>query len=129
MLVVLTVKDARTGAHHLDIPFRDNGHIVHTVPVRPVAFKRDTDDLHVVMGMGAESHASLNRIVIKYPQCAEMHSFRVVVTGKAETVKAVQPAMVRMPPGGSLMYNHIFHLGKFIKQRSLQKSPASNKLD
>jgi site-specific DNA-methyltransferase (adenine-specific) len=54
--------------------------------------------LPAVMGMLAEAHPTFHHIVIQYPQHAEVHALRMVVSGKAEGVVAVKPAVVGMAP-------------------------------
>jgi hypothetical protein len=50
-VVVFAVEDSFTGAHHLDLAGGDDLFVTHIILVGQAAFERDTDDLHIIMGV------------------------------------------------------------------------------
>ena len=73
--------------------------IAHVILVFQSAFQRDGYNLHVVMRVGAITASGCHLIVFEDAQDPKMHAVRFVVTGKVETVVAVQPAMVGLAAG------------------------------
>jgi hypothetical protein len=48
--------------------------------------------------MFSEAHATIHAIIVQYPQYTKMHPFGIIISGKTETVKTFQPAVVGMAP-------------------------------
>ena len=88
-----------SSTHHLHISFFDNSGIAHAVFVFEVPFQRDGDDLHIVVGMGAEPHALGHSVVIEDAQYAEVSPLRVVIISEAKGVMGIQPAMIGVATG------------------------------
>ena len=86
VLVVFTVVYSCTCAHHLHIPFFDNGQVSHAVLVFQVTLQGDGDDFHVLMGMGPETLSRGHCVVVEYAQHTETHSLRIVVFGKTKSM-------------------------------------------
>ena len=68
--------------------------IAHAVPVLQGAFDDDADDLHVAMGVGAETLSGCHAIVVDHTQVAKTHVLGVVVASERKTVPAGKPAEV-----------------------------------
>jgi hypothetical protein len=97
------MKNALPGAHYLDLARSDDLPVPHIVFMDETSLERDTDDLHIVMGMGAKTPAPFYPIVVEYPKHAELYPLGIIIAGEAEGEVAVQPAMVGMTTGRCLM--------------------------
>src|SRR5689334_20779307 len=84
IMIELTMRDARPGAHDLHLVRMYDSGIAHAVPMLQLSFKDDRDDLHIIMRMCAEAHAAGNGIIIKDAQRAKMHLPRIMPARKAE---------------------------------------------
>ena len=58
------------------------------------------DDFHVAVAVGAEAGARRDAVFIDHAQVAEAHVARIVIVGKREAVKALEPAVVGIAPVG-----------------------------
>ena len=67
------------------------------------------NNLHVIMRMLAEAHPSIQTIIIQNPQKPEVQAIGIVISGKAERMPGVKPAVVGMASCVSFM-KFGFHL-------------------
>ena len=91
ILIVFAVRDAGTGAHHLDVSMLDDGYIAHAVFVLQVTVQWNGNDLHIIMWMGAKASCGSDLIVIEDAKDPKVHPFRVMVIGKTKSVAAMEP--------------------------------------
>lgn len=96
--IELTVLDPRAGGHVLNITGLDDATVAHGVAVLEGAGKNVRDDLHVPVGMGAEAHAGLDRVVVDDSKGSEPHPFGIVVIGEAERVACIEPSVIGVAP-------------------------------
>ena len=100
--------DAGTGAHDLDLAFVQNRHVAHAVAVFEPAPERNADDLHVAVGVHAETRSRCDAVVIENPQRAEMDPLGIVIIRKTEGVCGLEPAVVEIAAGVCFV-NDSFH--------------------
>ena len=98
MRILLTMKYACSGAHHLDIALFYHSNVAHAVLMTQIAFQRNRDDFHIVVRMLPKSHSAGNRVVIQYAQSSEMHPVRIIIMSKAECMVGIQPTVISMSP-------------------------------
>ena len=91
---MLTVLNARSSAHDLNLARFYNGLIAHAVLVLKLPRKRDGNDFHVIVGVRAETHARSDFVVVQDTQHTKVHFLWIVIIRKAETMEAFEPAVV-----------------------------------
>src|SRR5258708_39621584 len=87
--VVFAVADAGAGAHALGVAGADDGARAEAVLVFERAFEDVGDDFHVVVGVGAETLAGGDPILIDNAEGAEVHVGWVVVGVEGEGMAGV----------------------------------------
>src|SRR5437762_14013761 len=84
--IELTVRDAASRAHELNLAGLEHAAVAHTVLVLQRAFQHVTEDFHVAVRMRAKALSGRDAIVVNDAQRAEADMRRVVVVGKRESV-------------------------------------------
>jgi hypothetical protein len=92
--VELAVYDPRAGRHGLYGVRTDDVPLAHAVLVREAALKYIADDLHIAMGMRAETFTGGDAIVVDYAQRPKSHVRRVVIVRKGKGMPGIEPATV-----------------------------------
>ena len=92
--IVFAVLHAAPRAHHLDLPRDDLRVIAQAVPVFDDPLEDISEDLHVLVAMGRETHAGVHEVLINDPQRPEGHVGRIVVVGETEAMPGHQPAVI-----------------------------------
>ena len=123
--VHLRVPDAGARAHALGQAGVDDAAVAHRVLVLELARQHPGDDLHVLVGMGAEAGAGPHDVVVVDEQQPVADVRGVVVAGEAERVVGVEPAAAwcgsGRPPGGRRSGN----IGGRFTRRSFCRQTAS----
>jgi hypothetical protein len=92
--VELAVANAGAGGHALHVARTDHRTIAHRILVRQFPVEDIADDLHVTVSVGTEAGTRLHAILIDHAQRTHPHALGVVVVGKGEGVKALEPTVV-----------------------------------
>src|SRR5579863_10247426 len=92
--VELAVHNSRARRHGLDGVRPYDSPIAHVVLVREAAFENVSDDLHVAVGMRAESPAGSDAILVHDAQRAESHVRGIVVIPEGKSMPGFAPAVV-----------------------------------
>ena len=58
------------------------------------AFHHDADDLHIAVGVGAETLSRLHAVVVDHTEAPKAHVLGVVIMAERKTVAARQPAEI-----------------------------------
>src|SRR5580692_2281006 len=101
--IPLRVLNPATRAHNLNIPNGKDAFNTRTVLMCQCPFKRDGDDLHVLVRMAVKSIPAFDDVVIKYTKCTKMNFFAIVPVAEAKGMVAVEPAKIDVTPFRSRM--------------------------
>jgi len=93
------VADAGARAHYLHIARFGAALVAQAVLVGDGAFTDIGDDFHVGVGMGRETRAGGDGVVVPHPQRAPAHAGRIVVAGEGKVVLGIEPAVVGTAKG------------------------------
>src|SRR2546429_616760 len=93
---------AGAGGHVLHFARADHAPVAHRVLVLQRAAEDVSDDLHVAMGMRAETLARHDQIIVDDAQAAEADPLRVKIIRETESVIGVQPAVFGVPSFGCI---------------------------
>src|SRR5690554_2486500 len=94
VFIVFAVCNTNTCAHHLHVTVFNHCHIAHAVFVFQVTFKGNGNYFHIVMRVTSKAHTGSDKVVVKHTQHSKVHSFRVVIVCKTESVSTLKPAVV-----------------------------------
>ena len=94
--VVFRMLDAAAGGHDLHIPCTEDSFDAGAVFMSQGPFQGNGNDLHVLVGMGIESVAAFDHIIVEDAQGTEMYLFPVMPIPETKRVMAVQPAEIYM---------------------------------
>ena len=97
------MRDAAACAHALHFAWPHHGAVSHRILVGQSAFDDVGNDFHVSVGMGGESCATGDAVVVDDTKGTVAHVVGVKVVGERETMMAVEPPVVRVSSfiGGS----------------------------
>ena len=82
--------------HALDVSGRDGLYVSKAILVGEFARQDISDDLHVLMAMGTKALSGGHTVFVDDSQIAPAHELRVVVIGKREGMKGLEPATVSL---------------------------------
>lgn len=105
--------NAAARAHELNLAGTEGASVAHAVFVLKCAFKDVAEDFHIAVRMGGEARPRCNDILIDDTQTAEAHVRGIVVISKAESVVAIEPAMVGMATLGGFAKGEFHSIGGF----------------
>ena len=92
--IKFTMLHSGSGGHVLNLALADLAAVAHGILVLQRAAQDVGDDLHVSVGMQAESHSRHYQVVVDDPQAAKAVPLRIIVIGEAEGVVGIQPTVV-----------------------------------
>src|ERR1700720_665743 len=92
--VGLAVTNAPPRRHTLSVAWKNHGAGAEAVLVFQFARQDVSNDLHVTMGMGWETAARRDPVLVDYAQGPEAHPLGIGVIAETESVARLQPAVV-----------------------------------
>src|SRR6185295_11685798 len=97
--IFFTVGETPTGAHDLDFSGSDDAMSPGIVTMFQRTFEGNGNNLHVVMWMLAETHASFYVVVIQYAEHSKMYPVGIVITRETEGMIGIEPTVIGVTPG------------------------------
>src|SRR6266851_5889414 len=95
--IEFAVPNARAGRHPLHFAWLDYRPRAQTVTVFQRAVQNIGDDLHIAMGVHAETAAGSDPVFVDDPKTTKAHVGRIVVIAKRKRMPAVEPIDSGLP--------------------------------
>src|SRR5688572_17684671 len=90
--------NASASAHTLSQPWINNAGVALGILVLEFTVEHPRHNLHILMGMRAESHVWFNDVIIAHQEEPMMSILRIVMIAKAEAMIGIEPTDVGVKP-------------------------------